>query len=103
MSKEDVLKQLKTEEDFEYADNKGRKIGYAVFTALFIVFVIASLHFGQMAVLYAVSTLFWSFFSADGYAKHHFLKKRKYFLRAIIGTAAFVFSIFNFVLILPGG
>ena len=100
MKKEDILKQLKAEEDFEYADNQGRKIGYIVFVALFVVFVVVSLNFGEMAVLFAVNALFWSLFSAEGYTKFYFLRRRKYMFRALLGSAIFVVSVVHFCLIL---
>ena len=102
MSREEVLRRLEDEKDLDVAGSQGRKAGYIAFVCVFIVFVIASLSLNQMAVFYAVSTLFWAFFSAVEYAKYYYLRNRKYRLRAFLGTLVFFVSAYNALLSMLG-
>jgi hypothetical protein len=81
----------------EYAENQGRKIGYFVFAALFIVIALYSLFTWQIGTLYACSSLFWVFFAAEAYAKYRFARKRTYLLTAVFAGVASVCFLASFI------
>lgn len=100
MKKEDILaksRQSLKDEGMEYAENQGRKIGFIAFSLLFAVLAILSLFFWEVGTLYAVSSLFWAYFSAEGYAKYRFNKKKANLIVVVFGSLAAIVSVINFI------
>lgn len=105
MKKEDILaksRQSNEDEGMEYAESQGRKIGFAAFSILFSILAILSLFFWQIGTLYAISSLFWIYFCAEGYVKFRFTKKTRYLVIIICGGIAAVYAVIAFILILIG-
>ncbi len=105
MKKEDILKQSRQEhqdEGMQYAENQGRKIGYIVFSILYVILDILSLFFWQLGTLYALSSLFFTFFCAEWFAKYHFTKKKTYLVSAICAVIAAIIFTINFIRVVAG-
>jgi len=101
MDKEEILKksrQSHKDEGIEYAESQGRKIGFIIFSLLFLCIAIFNLFFGESSTFHAVSSLFWAFIAAEGYGKYHFLKRKVYLVTMIAGSIASVVSVATYVL-----
>jgi len=101
MEKEKILeisRKSKQDEGMEYAENQGRKIGYVVISALYIVLVVFSLFFGQTGTLHAMFTLFWAFVAAEAYGKYRFTGKKTFKVTVIAGSIASVCFLACFII-----
>ncbi|CZR95588.1 MULTISPECIES: DUF6442 family protein [Clostridioides] len=99
MNKEEILsksRQSNKDEGLEYIENKGRKIGYSIFTCVFAFIVIFNTFIGQKSD--AVSALFWTFGLAENIAKYQFTHEKKNLILAIGFLITTIFSLTNFVL-----
>ena len=70
MKKDEILqksRQSNNDEGIEYADNRGRKIGFIAFSILFIFIAIFNLFLGDPRTFYAISPLFLIFMACEGY------------------------------------
>lgn len=100
MDKKEILnksRQSKRDEGLEYAENKGRKLGYIAFSCVFVFIVLFNAIMGQNS--YAVSALFWSFISAETIAKYQFTHKKSYLFIVIASAIVTIILLVNFVLI----
>jgi hypothetical protein len=102
MNKEEILEMSRKsnrDEGMEHAENQGRKIGFIVFSALFVVLALFSLFFWQQSALYAVSALFWVFLATEAYAKYRFTRKNVYLVSMIAGYFTSACFIAQYILV----
>lgn len=104
MIKKEVIleksRQSHQDEGMQYAESQGHRAGYIALSILYIVLSVLSLFFWQIETLHALSALFFVFFCAEWYAKHHFTKKIKHLIAAICANIAAVFFTINFIMII---
>ena len=101
MKKEELLemsRKLNSDEGMEHAENQGRKIGFFVFSFLFIVLAVFSLFIWQLSTLYAVSSLFWAYLAAEAYAKYRFTRKKVFLASTLASGIASICFVANYII-----
>jgi hypothetical protein len=91
MNKEEVLQASRAQKEDEgqvYAEQYGRKIGYAAFSVLFAGIVVFNLFTGQSNSV--PFTLFWAFFGAEAFGKYRVTKKKSYLFTTVCAAVAAV-------------
>lgn len=94
MNKEEVLQASRAQKEDEgqvYAEQYGRKIGYAAFSVLFAGIVVFNLFTGQSNSV--PFTLFWAFFGAEAFGKYRVTKKKAYLFTTVcsaLGSISFL-------------
>ena len=102
MKKDEILqknRESNNDEGMEYAENKGRKIGFIAFAILFIFIAIFNLLLGDPRTFYAISPLFWIFIAGEAYGKFCFTKKGVYLITTIAGGISSILFTVKFILI----
>lgn len=98
MNKEEILKKSREEGNDEgllEAENNGRKLGYMVFSLVFIFILIINFLNGKSS--YAPMAMFWAFLAAEAYPKFKFTKQKVYLISTFAGTIASVAYLMSFV------
>ena len=101
MKKDEILqksRQSNNDEGIEYAENRGRKIGFIAFS-LFIFIYIFNLFFGDPRTFYAISPLFWIFMAGEAYGKFCFTKKGVYLITTIAACISSILFTVKFIFI----
>lgn len=102
MNKSEILqksRQSNNDEGMEYAEDKGRKIGFIAFSILFLFIIIFNLFLGDTRIFYAVAPLFWVFIAGEAYGKYCFTKGKVYIITTITsGISSILFTV-KFILI----
>lgn len=99
MNKEEILKKSRKERNDEgllEAENNGRKLGYMVFSLVFI--FILTINFLNGKSSYAPMAMFWAFLAAEAYPKFKFTKQKVYLVSTFAGSIASVLYLINFVI-----
>ncbi|MDU1127180.1 MAG: DUF6442 family protein [Clostridium sp.] len=102
MKKDEILqksRQSNNDEGIEYAENRGRKIGFIAFSILFIFIAIFNLFFGDPRTFYAISPLFWIFMAGEAYGKFCFTKKGVYLITTIAACISSILFTVKFIFI----
>ncbi|MDZ4994111.1 hypothetical protein GNF80_14210 [Clostridium perfringens] len=104
MDKNDILaksRNSRRDEGMEYVENKGRKIGFVIFSFIFVFIIVFNLFFskGNNSVFYAASSMFWVFISAEAFQKFKFTQKKVDLVTGIAGAIATVCWLANFIII----
>ena len=89
MDKNEILEKSRKEnkdEGMVEAENKGMRIGFMFFCALFVFIAIFNLFFGETSTFNAVSSLFWAFFAALTYGRYRFTKSKQLLITTIAGA-----------------
>lgn len=101
MEKEEILAKSRKENDDEgliEAANRGRKLGYSTFCAIFLFICILNIFTGNTN--YAPSAMFFAFVAGESYAKYKFTQEKGYLTAAIITAVASAIFLWNFVVTL---
>ncbi len=104
MDKNTVLEKSRnsrSDEGIEYAESKGRKIGFVIFSLIFLFIILFNLFFsgGNNSVFYAASSMFWIFISTDAFEKFKFTRKKSHLVITIAGGVATIIWLANFIII----
>lgn len=89
MNREEILAKSRKENNDEgliEAENRGRKIGIAVFCSVLIFIIIFNLFNAQSN--YVPMALFWAYIAAETYPKYKFTSKSGYLITVIAGAVA---------------
>ena len=103
MKKEDILLKSKMEnydEGEEYAKNQGRTLGVIAMAVIFCIVIIINMVVDKnnSAASYAVSAMFWGFFSANYIPNYKFTKKKNMLISAIASAVTSVASLLAFII-----
>ncbi len=104
MDKEKILERSRSsmaKEERSFAETEGIKIGFIVFTVLYLVLVIYNYSIARRTDVYEISALFWTFMASINYQKYKSLdKKRKlYLVTFIISTLAAIVYFLDYIFI----
>lgn len=104
MDKNSILEKSrnsKRDEGMEYAEDKGRKVGFVIFCFIYLFIILFNLFFSRFSnpVFYATSSMFWVFISAEAFQKFKFTQKKIYLVTTISGAIATVLWLANFIII----
>ncbi|MBD7915840.1 hypothetical protein H9660_11860 [Clostridium sp. Sa3CUN1] len=102
MKKDEILKKSResiNDEGIEYAENKGRKIGFISFTILFLFISIFNLFFGEPKPFYATISLFSILISGEFYGKYYFNKSKLYLIATILAIITTILFLIKFILV----
>lgn len=103
MNKDEILERSRREkkdEGLEYAMNKGRRIGTAGMSAMFIVLVIFNLMKGINN--YAIFALFWTYIGLENLGKYTVTRERKLLVGSIAGILAGLLYLVCYILHVMG-
>ncbi len=99
MNKEEVLQASRAQKEDEgqvYAEQYGRKIGYAAFSILYAGIVVFNLFTNQSN--YVPFTLFWAFFGAEAFGKYRVTQKKSYLFTTVCSAIAAVCFLATYVI-----
>lgn len=99
MDREKILKKARAEgrdEGLDYAKNKGLSLGYKIFCALIVVFIIFNFFMGKQN--YELFSLLWGFIGAEAYSRYKFSKKKVEFISVIGASIACIVFLINYFL-----
>lgn len=100
MNKEEVLaksRKEKIDEGFVEAENRGRKIGYVVFSFISIFLIIFNFINGRKN--YEIIALIFAFLGAESYSKYSFTKQKTFLISSLAGIIVAVTFIVNHILL----
>lgn len=103
MNREEILAKSRNENKDEgmiAAENRGREIGMAAFTIVFIFIAFFNFFHGQDNN--TISALFWIFLAAESFPKYQFTKNKIYLVTTIAGALTCILSLVNYVLEILG-
>jgi hypothetical protein len=99
MDKEEILnksRNSRTDEGFEYFDNKGRKIGYIIFWCVAAFMVLFNKFNGKES--HSIFTLLWVFSTVSFFTLFRFNHKIIYLFVSVISFMAMVDSFIRFII-----
>lgn len=99
MNREEILEKSRKEkidEGMISAENRGRKIGFCVFCAIFVFIMVFNLLNGQPS--FGPKSMFWAFVAAEAYPKYCFTKNKTFLVTTIAGSIASAASLTSFVI-----
>lgn len=100
MNKEEILARSRNEridEGVIEAENRGRKLGYFIFSVVCIFILIFNFINGQKS--YEIMTVIFAFLGAESYIKYLFTKQKAFLISAIAGAVATIAFLANHVLL----
>lgn len=103
MNKDEILERSRKEkkdEGLEYAMNKGRRIGTAGMSAMFIIIVIFNLTKGINN--YAVFAIFWTYIGLENLGKYTVTRERKLLFGSIACILAGLLYLVSYILYVMG-
>ncbi|MCL1882356.1 MAG: DUF6442 family protein [Defluviitaleaceae bacterium] len=105
--KEEILaknRNSKEDEGLEFAENRGRKIGYIAFVVVLVFLTLTNtfLEGGTPETGSAIAALAFAFTAADCYARYQFRKKVWYAVIAVTATVAVIVFCAFFVIATVG-
>lgn len=103
MDKNSILaksRRSRKDEGLEYAEEKGRKVGFVIFCFIFCFIVIFNLLYskGGNEVFYAASSMFWVFIATDSFQKFKFTNKKINLVSTIFSSIATIGFLANFII-----
>ncbi|SCK01813.1 Uncharacterised protein [uncultured Clostridium sp.] len=104
MDKEEILsksRQEKKDEGVEFVENKGRKIGFTVFTCVYVFILACNVEMGRSS--YEVNALLFTFLSSEAVLKYKFTHKNKYLIFSIVSIIITIFSLVKYIILLTAG
>lgn len=96
--KEEILRKSRNsnkDEGMEFAENKGRKIGFTALSVIFVFIIFFNVFLGKKS--YEVAALYWAYIAFESIPKYKFTHEKTYLITAIFGIIASIGSLLNFI------
>ena len=99
MNKEEILKRSREQKEDEgtvFAENKGRRYGIIMFSAVFIIITLFNLFAGQNN--FAPYSMFFAYIAAEAYGRYRVELEKKLLVSAVFGAIASILFLICYIL-----